>query len=355
MESQHKLQKPYYLYKMDINLNIREWSIQVVGKLHESYVVIRYGLLNGKKAEEVITIKEANHYLKAINEGESKLNKQKNRRGYTEEIPTKQPFIPMKFKTWEHFNHCLPQEVVIQPKLNGHRGILSQGSLKTFNNDSITSLPHIIEASNYLDDDIILDGEMFSPKLSLQEISKLTRTHTPQPDHQSVQLHVFDCINLNLPFEERIKIVIDTVEALKKLVPNCPIKLVPSTIVHKDDVLRHYNSYLTHGYEGAIVRDPENMYQLGARVTSILKIKPFEIEPFRIVDIVDSDKRKREAILVFRAENGELFKASLVGNRDYRTQIYIRKDQFIGKLALVKYPNESDEGTPVQSVVTQIL
>jgi hypothetical protein len=97
------------LYKLDASGSVREWTIQVDGsQVHPRYTVI-HGLKDGQLQETSTEIKsgknfgkanETSSYEQAISEATSLWMKQRDRKGYSENIPTTKQLRPMLAKSY---------------------------------------------------------------------------------------------------------------------------------------------------------------------------------------------------------------------------------------------------------------
>ena len=97
------------LYKMDSSKKIRVWSITTEGDTYS----VSHGALGGAQQSTLVTCEgknigrsnETTGESQAISEAQGLWNKQKDRKGYTVEIPTTQPNLPMlahKYKDHKH-------------------------------------------------------------------------------------------------------------------------------------------------------------------------------------------------------------------------------------------------------------
>lgn len=98
---------------------------------------------------------------------------------------------------------------------------------------------------------------------------------------------------LNLPYNQRKKIrhqvfeIIDTAIKSSHRPPEIQIREVETVEVHNSEQLIHaYNSFINTKHEGAIIKDPEGLYELGKRSHFWIKLKPKETLDVTITGIV---------------------------------------------------------------------
>ena len=103
--------------------------------------------------------------------------------------------LPMLAHRFDEHGDKLTYPAYAQPKLDGYRGIYADGAFT-----SRTGLP-IAEATRIRAElagtGLVLDGELFRPGLSFQEVTKLIKRNDP-----SLEYHVYDVI-MPAPYEER--------------------------------------------------------------------------------------------------------------------------------------------------------
>lgn len=114
-----------------------------------------------------------------------------------------------------------------------------------------------------------IDGELFSERGKLEEISSIVRSQEPKGWYK-LKLYVFDVPNANGDLFKRLN-------SLKKYLAQHPaphieiIEQIP--IQHQEHLNTFYQSILEKGGEGVVVRNPNAEY-ISGRSAQILKIKP---------------------------------------------------------------------------------
>ena len=173
-----------------------------------------------------------------------------------------------KYFNKRHFHH-----LYVQAKLNGIRALwYHNDGLYTRNNNKITSVPHIVKELELSFPNVDLDGELFHPVISFNDINGASRRIEPTSTSLNLEYHVFDC-----PIEGMIQQ--NRLHLNKERLPKPYIKEIPffqTTPGHLDYFLR---LYLSQGFEGMIVRAPLALYKPGRHVGNLWAIKPtYEVE-----------------------------------------------------------------------------
>lgn len=348
------------LFKMTSNNEIAWWEIT----LHKQMMIRKYASSMTAKS---ITTPPENCTLDQYN---AAIDYQINRKGYKRTIPSKKPDLPMlalEYNAQEISNYAY------QPKLDGVRCIASNKGLISRKNTFITSCPHINMLTNLLPDGIKLDGELYVEKVGFQIINGMTRQFNVTPKHYSLKYHIFDMIDIENNFPERINQVQITIEQMysnflliqemyKQHVPfntqeayrsfrlytnkEFPIKLVPTTFAiglnnqKAKELLNLHNKE----YEGVIFRTLDTPYQMNQRSSSLLKMKLFRDKEFKIIDI--EERKNLTCVFVCKHPSGESFCVTPSCTNDRKRTILVNKSKYIGKWLKVKYDSTTNSGVP---------
>lgn len=243
----------------------------------------------------------------------------------------------------------------IQPKLDGMRAlaywdrdrveILSRGG-KSFR--AIGSVEHIAKAVEaILPKNLILDGEVYAAGLDFQANTKLLKKYRPG-ESEALALHAYDLIDLDSleqPWSERHQALLAFSE---RFTPGGPLEVVPTDVVASaDEVYAQHAVYLEEGYEGAIVRLLDAPYVLGKRSNSLLKVKSFQDEEFKIIAVNDG-VGKFEGCAVFRCltPEGREFDVTPKGSQAKRAEMYQQRDTLIGQFLKVEFFEKTNDGIP---------
>lgn len=208
---------------------------------------------------------------------------------------------------------------------------------------------------------IILDGELYKHGKSLQQISGAARMEKTTKGNDWLEYYIYD-VMLPTTFEQRLKVLNAIKKALdldfnpnREWKPNeLRVQMVPHEKVSgKDNILALHDKYVSEGWEGCVVRDPNGSYKFGGRGSEMVKFKLYKESEFIITGLSEG-LRDEDMCFTLETADGISFKAKPMGSRDIKDQYRKDLNQLIGRMATVKYFYLSDEGTPLQPVLKSI-
>jgi len=199
--------------------------------------------------------------------------------------------------------------------------------------------------------DIILDGELYNHDLrnNFEKIISLVRKTKPTNEHrleskEMVQFHCYDIIDEELPFDQRIKFVNESLMLLGD-----SIHAVSTTrgMLNEDQVKAIHQMNLNTGYEGSIVR-LNTEYQC-KRSHSLRKFKDFQDAEAVIVGY-EEGKGKREGTLgkfLMQDEDGNKFGCPPGKGYNYQDMRDMLKDihKYMGQTATFTYFERTKAGS----------
>ena len=197
-------------------------------------------------------------------------------------------FKPMLAHDFNDYKDKIKYPIYSQPKLDGVRCIVRADGMWSRNGKPIISAPHIFDALKPLfeaDSDLILDGELYADKSTTDFntiISCVRKTKPTAADLKTsaecIEYHIYDVPSVNDVFSKRERYLFDVLE-----LPKCCVK-VSSIICHSERiVMDRYKAYMSHGYEGQILRT-DSLYE-NKRSKSLLKHKSFVDGEFTILGV----------------------------------------------------------------------
>lgn len=256
---------------------------------------------------------------------------------------------------------------IAQPKYNGIRAVLrweryeeGEGLFKNVSERAVFRsksgleyyLPRI---TNMLDKEFFIDkhtglevaydGELYIHNTPLNVINSacpivyengvIAKSSNPVATDQIVFM-VFDIATEDLGQYNRVKIY-EQLPMLNNITPSEHI------IVYNDsDVLEYTAKCIARGYEGAVVRDMDSEYKFGSRPMTMMKSKNFMDGEFKVVAILPKPKEPETSLFVLKNDiNDNLFECNPVGSYEQRKKYLDNKDDYIGKMATVKYYERS--------------
>lgn len=282
----------------------------------------------------------------AISEMESTVRKQKDQGYYP--VGGERTLVydlPMKAQELQKRKKPIPYPVLVQPKIDGlrvrwdaSRGFWTSGG-KPFI-EAVTA--HIHFPTDVLAG-VVVDGELVLPApYTFQDTVSAAKRFNIETS-PLLRFSVFDYyIPDNPGVIASVRLSRTREMAFPGTVP------VPYYLVHSWEELKaRHDEFVAAGYEGTIVRLPDGVYEIGKRSHYVLKYKDFVDAEFRIIDIIDG-KGKEEGVasLICVTEEGKHFKSSINASLEERRRIFQNREEFLGRLAKVRYQNWTDEGKP---------
>ncbi len=345
------------LYKLDSKNKVREWSIEVKqngsGWIYEQ----THGLKGGKlqttstriaKGKNIGKANETSVEKQCLAEAESLWNKQKDRKGYTEEIPTSKPFRPMLAQSYPKDKKHLTFPCLSQPKLDGIRclAIILNGEVTLISRQGkrFTSLPHIEEELS-LFDDMVLDGELYIHDVDFQNLTSAIKRDHPSDESALIQYHIYDIIN-DEPFIERWKTILHLpIDSSTSLV-----RTDTFSISSEKDIPKIHKKFTSLGYEGIMLRNQQGLYKINGRSKDLQKYKNFIDMEFEIIGAFENKGKQRgECTFVCKTDKGYEFKVKPKGSAKQRRQYWTdyQAGEFKGKLITVRFFSWTSSENPV--------
>ncbi len=131
---------------------------------------------------------------------------------------------------------------------------------------------------------LVLDGEVYTKdwNLSMSIVKRSTQTH---PDQDKLHYHVWDCLTPAEWKAGKTSVSNHVRKGRLSFLSDCTfVELVKGHLVHNQkDLENAYQEFLTQGYEGAILKDTEGIYECGRRSPYWLKIKPWSDADLTVV------------------------------------------------------------------------
>lgn len=283
--------------------------------------------------------------------------------------------LPMLAKAFDNTNNKLFKNVSMyygQYKINGLRcfisayqtnGIFSETrlqfqsregtywtSLKTLEHYLLNVIPDYF-LNKMIDEHYILDGELYLPGYSVNEINHFVKDPSC-PQNAQLQYWCYDLAVADTNANERKDILLNQLGQHKLAFDNSVQHLnnknkfiiLPSYAITSEELaIKYRNLFIDNGFEGLILRNPNEEYQFGKRNSSMIKFKKSTDGKFIIVDI-KPEGVKRPDIPLFVCKNDindAEFECHVGGSFEYQKMILKNKEQYIGKTMVVEYGERS--------------
>ena len=210
---------------------------------------------------------------------------------------------------------------------------------------------------------VILDGELFKRGKTLQQISGAARLEKNAYDCDWLQYWIYDCYdsaNSELSAKDRYnKILIEELnnkfEIFVYMSPEDDEIKDSIRILHHeyvtgwDNMKKLHDEWVSEGFEGAVLTDPEKPYKPGSRCNNLIKIKQYKSEDFKVIGYELGLRGSEDMVFICELEDGRTFKAMPVGDRETKAE-YVEnfEEKYQGHIAECTYFNYTDEGKPSQ-------
>jgi DNA ligase-1 len=290
--------------------------------------------------------------LEAISKWKKQLKKKYS---MTVEATKEMNFAPMLAKSFEDRKDKITYPVYVQPKFDGvrcmaHRGEDGEVHLMSRGKDPY-NVAHVKAALEpLLDDDTVLDGELYIHGMKLQNIVSLVKR--PQGASKELLYCVYDVISLRNEQTQS-----ERVNNLDKWFGNASAMLMPKFIQkvqtmnapNEADVRYYHDEYVKMGYEGAIIRLPEGIYRFGYRSSDLLKLKAFQDDEFEVIGVQPGKGKFANApIFTCVTRDGKKFDVVPKGTEQERYEMLCRalKLSYHGKFLNVRFFAYTNDGAP---------
>ena len=376
------------LYKRDKKGKVRAWTIE-----HDavSYWTISGIHPDGKMTKTAPTFVEQKNVGKAnetsleqqvLNEVASKIQYQIDQ-GFTYDIPTEEKRFEVslanKYQDRIEKNK-LDFPYIVEPKLDGVRCYIKMvdGDIRMFSrkHKEFVSCPHIKEndfVQKFFDlyPDAILDGELYNHRLKddfnkivslvkktkpkaedLEESAKLVQYHcfdsyypsSPKADYRTRRRRLVYLLHQEFGIGNNVTVENPTVGAVhfvgltfamedNGLSGYLPFKWV----TNEEEVEQAILKATAQGYEGIMLK--KDVPYFFGRSFDMLKYKKFFDKEYRIVDFEEGNGNLVgiAAAVICETEDGQRFKAGVMGTQDYARDLFTNKDLYKSKMATIVY------------------
>jgi len=204
---------------------------------------------------------------------------------------------------------------------------------------------------------LIMDGEAYHHGYTLQQLNSIARTVKDCKDMEALQFYWYDVVDLNKPFKDRLKFMMSIRDELQlQFQPDCQFKntlriqFVPQVIVKGwDNMMNLHNQYVSEGWEGLVIRDPERPYKPNGRTNDMIKIKVYKDDCFKVVGKEAGLRGSEDMVFIMEMEDGRTFKAKPFGDREQKEEYWNNfEEKYNGHIGECKFFYYSEDGIPLQ-------
>ena len=211
---------------------------------------------------------------------------------------------------------------------------------------------------------LIMDGECYHHGFSLQQLNGIARTQKTAVDYEVLQFYWYDIVDTNSTFDERWAYMQDLRDYLNlEFNPEkefkdgeLRIQFVPQIITSSwNAIMDLHNEYVSEGWEGVVVRDPDKVYRPNGRTNDMIKVKLYKSSEFLITGYELGLRGTEDMVFTLVTKEGIPFKAKPHGDRQQK-EWYVEnfESECLNQYATVKYFYLSDTGCPLQHSVSNI-
>lgn len=205
---------------------------------------------------------------------------------------------------------------------------------------------------------IILDGECYHHGYTLQQLSGIARTQKTAIDYDVLQFYWYDIIDPNSTFDERWSYMQDLRDQYKfgfdpekEFNPDeLRIQFVPQEeVIGWDNIMKLHNQYVSEGWEGVVVRDPDKVYRPNGRTNDMIKVKIYKDDCFMVVGKEAGLRGSEDMVFIMQMKDGRTFKAKPFGDRLQKEEYWNNfEEKYKGHLGECKFFYYSNDGIPLQ-------
>ena len=204
---------------------------------------------------------------------------------------------------------------------------------------------------------IILDGELYKYGKTLQQISGTARMEKNAYDCDWLQYWVYDCYdtaNPDITAKDRQIFLANNfpypVNSEFNEVIEAEIIIVDQHKVSgEENIWKLHDQYVSEGFEGCVIRDPNRPYKPNGRTNDMLKFKNYKSEDFKVIDYQLGSRGSEDMCFICELEDGRTFKAMPCGTREDKEEYIANFDsKYKGHMLECTYFNLSDDGIPTQ-------
>ena len=353
------------LYAKSSTGKVLEWRIEYSGSSYRTHTGQQGGAVitsewSQCEAKSVGRSNSTTSEKQAEKEAKALWKKKIKSHGYWEDIADidKQTFIePMLANKFKDHKHKVKYPVMVDRKYNGMRQVTSIDKAKTRMGEKIETAPHILNAIDHLFKkypNLVLDGELYNHeyRYKLNELMSIVRKQKDiilddlLKSSQIVKYYVYDGYGWDDITEE-------TPCATRRICLGTLLRDIPEIVVvpfdwaaNEEEVMKLYDSHVSDGYEGAIIR--ANTKYWHKRTNDLLKVKPLDDDEFEILEVLEGTGNWSGAakIVTLKFKENDTFKASVKGSYESGVEILKNKNNWIGKTVTIFYNGFTGLGKP---------
>ena len=205
---------------------------------------------------------------------------------------------------------------------------------------------------------IILDTELYKHGLSLQTLSGMARLEKDTLGMDVLEAYIYDIVDTSKTFEERLIILNEIKNELNLSFDpykewdneDLRFQFVPHEITESyEEIECLHNIYVSEGFEGVVVRDPNKEYKPNGRTNAMIKVKKYKSSEFKVIGIKQGLRIYQDMVFILETEEGKQFEATPYGTIEQKKEYTENFDKkYKGHMGECKYFYMSDDNIPLQ-------
>ena len=272
--------------------------------------------------------------------------------GATNQMGFKMPMLAQTFETSMHIGF---ETAYLQPKLNGHRCLITnfEGELIAYTRKGkpITTVNHVLQDLTWIPEGWTIDGELYIHGRSLQSISSLIKRD--QADSKLLRFHWYDYMS-NAPFGERLA----SMQNVGREIAMKHVDVVETThVVDVEHVFYMFRKYRAAGYEGAMIRHSLSGYEDGKRAYQLLKVKEWHDCEVLVIGVKPSKDGWAILQVMYQEDgtnvnnghlpkDGAVFDISAPGTHAEKTEVLVNFEKYKHRKLKIEYAEITADGIP---------
>ncbi len=339
-------------------------NIRVDERAKDVLITMEHGLEGKKQAvnHREITVglnigkkNETTPFDQAVSDAQSKWNKKKDE-GYTETKKaqkTQKLLLPMLALKYIERKHDIKFPCYVQPKFNGVRCIYTDHTFNSRGGKPFTTLDQFDEECSIFEAEVQspLDGEVYCHnEISFQDIvAAVKKTREPF----RLKYYIYDLANEGLPFETRTRLIKEFFDKMEN--PQYLVRVPTYEVKNEAEIIKYHEQFVQDGYEGIMIRNKEGEYEFKHRSKNLQKWKNFDDDEFEIIGGKEATGNDKGTI-VFQliTKEGKEFEARPKGSRQQRKEWFQNLQELVGKKAIIRFQQKTNEGIPRFPVLIEI-
>lgn len=201
---------------------------------------------------------------------------------------------------------------------------------------------------------IILDGELYRHGKTLQQISGAARMEKNAYDCDWLQYWIYDCYdtaNPEVAARDRYDLLYNSIPSVyTDSAADSEVYLLTEQIVSgEDNIWKLHDQYVSEGFEGCVIRNPDKPYKPNGRTNDMIKFKNYKSEDFKVVGYELGLRGSEDMTFICELDDGQTFKAMPCGTREDKEEYISNFDvKYKNKYGECTFFNYSEDGIPTQ-------